>query len=251
MVASTLPRRAAGKALPRRARRQARGKPVTFRTSISAATRCCPISRGAHRGREPGARLAGDPPDAGPAGPAAHAAARLLKASGGRELKLMLPMVTELGEIAQAREIIDREVRHLSRFAHGLPTSLKLGAMLEVPSLLVPARRTDEGGRFRLGRLQRSVPVRHGGRPRQHAWPTASTRCRRRSCGCCADRRCRRPQQHAGDAVRRTGRQADSAMALIGLGFRSISMSPASIGPVKAMLTELPLDELRRSSTTI
>ena len=28
-----------------------------------------------------------------------------------------------------------------------------------------------------------------------------------------------------------------SAMALIGLGFRSISMSPASIGPVKAMLT--------------
>ena len=45
-------------------------------------------------------------------------------------------MVTELGEIAQAREIIDREVRHLSRFAHHLPTSLKLGAMLEVPSLL-------------------------------------------------------------------------------------------------------------------
>ena len=48
----------------------------------------------------------------------------------------MLPMVTELGEIAQAREIIDREVRHLSRFGHHLPTSLKLGAMLEVPSLL-------------------------------------------------------------------------------------------------------------------
>jgi phosphotransferase system enzyme I (PtsP) len=35
-----------------------------------------------------------------------------------------------------------------------------------------------------------------------------------------------------------------SAMALIGIGFRSISMSPASIGPVKAMLRELPLNEL-------
>jgi phosphotransferase system enzyme I (PtsP) len=35
-----------------------------------------------------------------------------------------------------------------------------------------------------------------------------------------------------------------SAMVLIGLGFRSISMSPASIGPVKAMLTELPVAEL-------
>jgi phosphotransferase system enzyme I (PtsP) len=35
-----------------------------------------------------------------------------------------------------------------------------------------------------------------------------------------------------------------SAMALIGLGYRSISMSPASVGPVKAMLTELPAGEL-------
>ena len=35
-----------------------------------------------------------------------------------------------------------------------------------------------------------------------------------------------------------------SAMALIGIGYRSISMSPASIGPVKAMLVELPIDEL-------
>jgi phosphotransferase system enzyme I (PtsP) len=29
------------------------------------------------------------------------------------------------------------------------------------------------------------------------------------------------------------------AMALIGLGFRSLSMAPTSIGPVKAMLLEL------------
>ena len=35
-----------------------------------------------------------------------------------------------------------------------------------------------------------------------------------------------------------------SALALIGLGFRSISMSPASIGPVKAMLCETPVGEL-------
>jgi phosphotransferase system, enzyme I, PtsP len=35
-----------------------------------------------------------------------------------------------------------------------------------------------------------------------------------------------------------------SAMALLGAGYRSISMSPASIGPVKAMLRELPLGQL-------
>ena len=35
-----------------------------------------------------------------------------------------------------------------------------------------------------------------------------------------------------------------SAMALVGLGFRAISMSPAAIGPVKAMLADLPVGEL-------
>jgi phosphotransferase system enzyme I (PtsP) len=36
-----------------------------------------------------------------------------------------------------------------------------------------------------------------------------------------------------------------SAMALIGIGYRSISMSAAAIGPVKAMLTELPYHPLK------
>jgi phosphotransferase system enzyme I (PtsP) len=35
-----------------------------------------------------------------------------------------------------------------------------------------------------------------------------------------------------------------SAMALLGLGFRSVSMSPASIGPIKAMLLGLDVDAL-------
>ena len=36
------------------------------------------------------------------------------------------------------------------------------------------------------------------------------------------------------------------AMALIGLGFRSISMAPASVGPVKAMILSLDAGDLRR-----
>jgi phosphotransferase system enzyme I (PtsP) len=35
-----------------------------------------------------------------------------------------------------------------------------------------------------------------------------------------------------------------SAMALLGIGFRSVSMSPASIGPVKAMLLGLDVGAL-------
>ena len=36
------------------------------------------------------------------------------------------------------------------------------------------------------------------------------------------------------------------AMTLLGLGYRSLSMSPASIGPVKAMLLELEVHELEQ-----
>ncbi|RUU70033.1 peptidase, partial [Mesorhizobium sp. M7A.T.Ca.TU.009.01.1.2] len=170
----------------------------------------------------------------------------LLKASGGRELKLMLPMVTELGEIAQAREIIDREVRHLSRFAHHLPTSLKLGAMLEVPSLL-----------FQLDELMKAVDfvsvgsndlfqfvmaVDRGNTQLANRFDTLSApflRVLKQIAD--AGVRNNTPVTLCGELA---GKPI-SAMALIGLGFRSISMSPASIGPVKAMLTELPLDELK------
>jgi phosphotransferase system enzyme I (PtsP) len=38
-----------------------------------------------------------------------------------------------------------------------------------------------------------------------------------------------------------------SAMALIGIGYRSVSMSPAAIGPVKAMLLGLDAGLLSRT----
>jgi phosphotransferase system enzyme I (PtsP) len=38
-----------------------------------------------------------------------------------------------------------------------------------------------------------------------------------------------------------------SAMALLGIGFRSISMAPAAIGPVKSMLLSLDLGKLEAS----
>ncbi len=54
----------------------------------------------------------------------------LLNAAGaGRELRVMLPMVTEVSEIAKAREISStREVEHLAAHGHELPTRLMLGA---------------------------------------------------------------------------------------------------------------------------
>jgi phosphotransferase system enzyme I (PtsP) len=246
MVASTFPRAEAQERLYRDVLDAARGKPVTFRTIDIGGDKVLPYFKDTIQEENPALgwraiRLTLDRP-----GLLRTQIRALLKACGGRELKLMLPMVTELGEIAQAREILDREVRHLSRFAHHLPTSLKLGAMLEVPSLL-----------FQLDELMKAVDfvsvgsndlfqfvmaVDRGNTQLSDRFDTLSTPFLR-ALKQIADAGVRNntPVTLCGELA---GKPI-SAMALVGLGYRSISMSPASIGPVKAMLTELPLAELQ------
>lgn len=245
MVASTFPRAEAQEELYRDVLDAARGKPVTFRTIDIGGDKVLPYFKNTAQEENPALgwraiRLTLDRP-----GLLRTQIRALLKAAGGRELKVMLPMVTELGEIVQAREIIDREVRHLSRFAHLLPTSLKLGAMLEVPSLL-----------FQLDELMKAVDFVSVGSNDLFQFVMAVDRGNTQV----SDRfdplsvPFLRVLKQIADAGRRNhtsvtlcGELAGkpiSAMALLGLGFRSISMSPASVGPVKAMLCELPIAEL-------
>lgn len=248
MVASTFPRAEAQEKLYRDVLDTAKGRPVTFRTIDIGGDKVLPYFTGSAQEEENPAlgwraiRLTLDRP-----GLLRTQVRALLKAAGGRELKVMLPMVTELSEIAQAREIIDREVRHLSRFAHHLPTSLKLGAMIEVPSLL-----------WQLDELMQAVDFVSVGSNDLFQFVMAADRGNTQL----ADRfdplsvpflRVLRQIADAGvrnhTPVTLCGELAGkpiSAMALLGLGYRSISMSPASIGPVKAMLTELPLAELKQ-----
>ena len=246
MVASTFPRAEAQERLYRDVLDAARDKPVTFRTIDIGGDKVLPYFKNAATEENPALgwraiRLTLDRP-----GLLRTQIRALLKAAGGRELRVMLPMVTELGEISRAREIIDKEVRHLSRFAHHLPTSLKLGAMLEVPSLLYQldelmaavdfvsvgsndlfqfVMATDRGNTQLSDRFDPlSVPFLRVLRQIADAGETTGTPVT--LCG-----------ELAGKPI--------SAMALIGLGYRSISMSAAAIGPVKAMLTELPCQALK------
>jgi phosphotransferase system enzyme I (PtsP) len=246
MVAATFPRAEAQERLYRDVLDAAKGKPVTFRTIDIGGDKVLPYFKNAANEENPALgwraiRLTLDRP-----GLLRTQVRALLKAAGGRELRVMLPMVTELGEIFQAREIIDKEVRHLSRFAHDLPTMLKIGAMLEVPSLLWQldelmkavdfvsvgsndlfqfVMATDRGNTALSDRFDPlSVPFLRVLKQIVDAGKVADT-----------------PVTLCGELAGRT----ISAMALIGLGYRAISMSSASIGPVKAMLRELPLEKLR------
>ena len=170
----------------------------------------------------------------------------LLKAASGRELRLMLPMVTELHEIDQARALIMREVKHLSRFGHGLPLTLRIGAMLEVPSLL-----------FDLDGLMEKVDFVSIGSNDLFQFMYAADRGNSRV----ADRfetlspTFLRALKSIADAAARhetpltlcgeiAGRPLE-ALALAALGITTLSMSPAAIGPVKAAILKTDMAALR------
>jgi phosphotransferase system enzyme I (PtsP) len=138
------------------------------------------------------------------------------------------------------RELLQKEVQHLSRFGHGLPRRLQFGAMLEVPALL-----------WQLDELMEAVDFVSVGSNDLFQFSMAVDRGNARV----SDRfdtlgrpflRILRDIVRAGErnktSVTLCGELAGkpiSAMALLGIGFRAVSMSPASIGPVKAMLLGL------------
>lgn len=171
----------------------------------------------------------------------------LLKAAEGRPLKIMFPMVATVHEFTQAREIVDREKAHLARHGHRLPHPCELGAMVEVPSLLFQideiAREADflsVGSNdlmqflFAVDRENRRVADRFDplSVAALRAFRLIAERANAANC----------PVTVCGEI----GGRPLEAMALIGLGFRNLSMSPAAIGPLKAMVLSLDAGEVAR-----
>jgi phosphotransferase system, enzyme I, PtsP len=164
----------------------------------------------------------------------------LLKAAAGRPLKIMFPMVATLDEFERAKSIVEREKAYLARHEHVLPSDCRLGLMVEIPSLLFQIDEVAQVAEFlsigsndlmqylfavdRENRLvaQRFDPL---AVPNLRALRLIAERAAAAGCPACI----------CGEI----GGKPLEAMALIGLGFRELSMSPASIGPVKAMILQL------------
>ncbi|WP_430913733.1 phosphoenolpyruvate--protein phosphotransferase [Methylobacterium sp. sgz302541] len=164
----------------------------------------------------------------------------LLRAAGGRALKIMFPMVATVDEFVRAKAIVDREKAHLCRHGHPLPSDCKLGAMIEVPSLLFQIDEIAKAADFlsvgsndlmqflfAVDRENRRVADRFDplSAPAIRAFRIIAQGAAAAGC----------PATVCGEI----GGRPLEAMALIGLGFRNLSMSPASIGPVKAMVLAL------------
>ncbi|ARO31913.1 phosphoenolpyruvate--protein phosphotransferase protein [Rhizobium sp. NXC14] len=246
MIASTMPKAEEQEQFYRNVIKQAAGRVVTFRTLDIGGDKVVPYFRG-HEEENPALgwraiRLSLDRP-----GLLRTQLRALLKASAGTELKLMVPMVTEVSELKMVRELLQKEVQHLSRFGHGLPRKLQFGAMLEVPALLWQLDELMEAVDFvSVGSndlFQFSMAVDRGNaRVSDRFDPLGKPFLRiLRDIVRGADRN-KTPVTLCGELA---GKPL-SAMALLGVGFRSISMSPASIGPVKAMLLGLDVGALAK-----
>ncbi len=244
MVSATLPRLDEQEAFYRNVLDAAGDKPVIFRTLDIGGDKVLPYMQ--HISEENPAlgwraiRLALDRP-----GLMRVQLRALIRAAGGRDLQIMLPMVTEAREVREVRRIIDKEMRLLKQFGHSMPKSFRLGAMIEVPSLL-----------WQLDELMQIVDFVSVGTNDLFQFTMASDRGNQQMANRydALSRPFMRMLREIVEAGKRNNTDVTlcgeiagrplAAMGLLAIGYRSFSMSPSAIGPVKSMLLALNIDRL-------
>ncbi len=168
----------------------------------------------------------------------------LLRAGGDREMRIMFPMIATLEEYKSAKALVERELAMLKLHRRPAPASLKLGIMVEVPSML-----------WQLDEICRSVDFLSVGSNDLIQYLYAVDRDNKRVASrfdvlsapvlralrriVVKARAAETPLTLCGEM----GGKPLEAMVLLALGFRGLSMSAASIGPVKAMVLATHLGE--------
>jgi phosphotransferase system enzyme I (PtsP) len=246
MLSASLPRLERQTQMYRTVMEQARGRPVVFRTLDVGGDKALPYLRQPEEENPAlgwrAIRLALDRP-----GLLRTQVRALLRATVGQELRLLLPMVTTVGEVDMARAFVDRELKLMRRRGGPDPSRVLLGAMIEVPSLLYELDallpRVDFVSVGSNDLLQYLLAAdRNNTRVSTRYDVLSGAPLRALASIVEAARRHDRPLSLCGEMA---GRPLE-AMALIGIGYRAISMAPASIGPVKSMVLSLDAGALER-----
>jgi phosphotransferase system, enzyme I, PtsP len=169
----------------------------------------------------------------------------LIRSARGGRLDLMFPMVAEVAEFTAARALLDMELARAEARGEPLPGELRVGAMLEVPSLTWQLRallpRVDFLSVGTNDLLQFLFACDRGNPQLVDRYDVLSppVLCFLRE----LVERCR----EAGVALSICGEMAArpiEAMVLLGLGVRHLSVTAADLGPVKAMLRSLRCGQL-------
>ncbi|MDP8916630.1 MAG: phosphoenolpyruvate--protein phosphotransferase [Pseudomonadota bacterium] len=236
MVAEELPRLQAQTALYERVLDHAGERPVTFRTLDLGGDKVAPYLP---IDREDNPALGWRAVRMGLDRPALLRLQlrALIAAARGRELRVMFPLIATVEEFRTVRRLVDRELQWAVRRGRPEPANLRVGAMVETPSLLwhmdallplvdfisVGANdlmqylfAADRGNPKVADRYDiLSPPALRALKSIQEAAAESGT-----------------PVSVCGEAA---GRPLD-AFALIALGFERLSMPPAGVGPVKRMV---------------
>ncbi|QYK41233.1 MAG: phosphoenolpyruvate--protein phosphotransferase [Paracoccaceae bacterium] len=170
----------------------------------------------------------------------------LIRAAAGRPLAIMFPFVTEQAEFTAARGHVMAQLDREVRMGTPAPARLDIGAMLETPSLAYAPRAFFQMADF----------VSVGGNDLKQFFFAAdreNERVRRRYDVLNASfltfletvvARCAEAGTPLSFCGEDAGRPVEAA-CFAAIGFRTLSMRPASIGPVKALLRRISLADLR------
>ncbi|WP_411339172.1 phosphoenolpyruvate--protein phosphotransferase [Sphingopyxis sp. J-6] len=176
----------------------------------------------------------------------------LMEAAAGRTLNVMFPMVSEPWEYEAARDLFVGQRAWLASHNKKLPVAIRYGAMLEVPGLvetldlMLPHLDFLSIGTNDLTQFLFAADRAHPRLAERYDWlsPTVMRYLSRVvkivagskvALGVCGE----------------MGGRPLEAMALLGVGIERLSITPAGVGPVKAMIRSLDLGALRAAMPAI
>ncbi len=245
LVRNQMPRRSELSALYKRVLDAAKGKRVVFRTLDIGSDKVLPYMK---PNEEPNPALGWRALRVGLDKPGVMRMQlqALFRAADGGPLTVMFPFVAQFEEYRAARAEVDKTLAREAKLGHKLPVSIEIGAMLETPSLAFAPRKFFEevdflsiGGndlkQFFFAADRENERVRRRYDTLNVSFLTflqnIVTRCVETGT----------PLSFCGEDA---GRPVE-ALCFAAIGFRTLSMRPASIGPVKSLLRRCNLDEVR------
>ena len=170
----------------------------------------------------------------------------LIRGAAGRPLRVMFPFIAQFDEFREARQQLLNEVERERKMGHVLPSDVKIGAMLETPSLGFAPRQFFEMADF----------ISIGGNDLKQFFFAAdreNERVRKRYDTLNVSfltfleqivNRCKETDTPLSFCGEDAGRPIE-ALCFAAMGMDTLSMRPASIGPVKSLIRRSNIDQLR------
>ena len=169
------------------------------------------------------------------------------RAANLRNISIMFPMIAQFGEFIQARELLKTVLENERKMGHSIPKNVEIGAMLETPSLVFAPKQFFELADF----------ISIGGNDLKQFFYAAdreNERVRKRYDTLNVSFlnlikqiviRCEETSTPLSFCGEDAGKPLE-AVCLLAMGIRTLSMRPASIGAVKALIRDINIIELRR-----